>query len=105
MKIELITPEDHAKLLSIYNNCPALFLQNKGYEGILKDDLSNEDKENIQEVEKILRKSIVGFQSFQNFRLNNKTKEIEIRLQYRYDASFTGVGYILLNELLNSFRR
>jgi CRISPR/Cas system-associated protein Cas7 (RAMP superfamily) len=104
MKIELITPENHSKLLEIYKNTPALFLQNNGYEYIKKDTLTDEDKAKLKEVEVILKDSIEGFQSFTNFRLSKKEQDIEIRLQYRYDASFTGVGYILLDELLKGFR-
>jgi hypothetical protein len=104
MKIELITPENHAKLLSIYNNTPALFLQNNGYEYIKKDSLTDEDKAKLKEVEVILKASIEGFKSFTNFRLSQKDGEVEIRLQYRYDPTFTGVGYILLDELLNGFK-
>ena len=40
MTITLITPENHAKLIEIYNNTPALFLQNNGYEYIKKDKLT-----------------------------------------------------------------
>lgn len=104
MNIQLITPEQHATLLNIYNNTPALFLQNKGYQYIKKDNLSIEDKAKLKEIEDILSQSIERFRSFSNFRLSKKESEIEIRLQYGYDSSFTGVGYILLDELLNGFR-
>ena len=109
MEIELITTENYEKLLKIYNNTPTLFLQNNGYEYIKKDNLSIEDKAKSKEIESILNQSIKGFKSFMNFRLSNQTKEIEIRFQYDYsyddvNHSFTGVGYILLDELLNGFR-
>jgi len=61
MNITLITPENHAKLLEIYNSAPSLFLQNNGYEYIKKDNLSAEDKAKLKEVEDILRKSIEFF--------------------------------------------
>lgn len=107
MKIELITADQHATLQSIYESTPALFLQNKGFEGINKDALRECDKEKLNEVNTILKSSITGFRCFQNFRLT-KSKDIQIRFQYNYGAEdnttpFTGVGYILLDELLNGF--
>ena len=110
MKIKLITPENHAKLLEIYNNTPALTLQNKGYEYIKKDSLNDDDKNKLVEVTEILKQSIIGFSSFSNFRIE-KNGELGIRIQYDWTAHdrslgipFTGVGYILLDELLNGFR-
>lgn len=109
MKIETITPEENDTLLSIYKNNPVLSLQNNGYEYIRKSDLTDLDKAKIKEIEGILKKSIAGFSSFSNFRLN-KNQEIQIRFQYNYNYDpknglpFTGVGYILLDELLNGFR-
>lgn len=109
MKIQLITPEQHENLLNIYKNYPALTLQNKGYEGINKDKLTDEEKGKIKEVEAVLNNHICGFSRFQNFKLSNDN-EVKLRFQYNYDydsknnTGFTGVGYILLDELLNGFR-
>lgn len=110
MKIKLITPEEHADLLNIYNSFPALTFHNVGYEGINRSDLTEADKEADKKVNEILKKSICGFSKFQNFKTNNKNKDITIRFQYDYNAHdrslgipFTGVGYILLDELLNGF--
>ena len=109
MKIQLITPEEHSRLLEIYESNPALILQNVGYEYIGKDKLSEDDKAKIEEIEIILRKAIIGFSSFTNFRLS-KSGHPQIRMQYDWTAedsrlgiSFTGVGYILVDELLNGF--
>lgn len=104
MTIELITSEEHAKLMDIFNKYPALRLQNNGYEYLKKDNLTEEDNAKIKEIEEILKKSIEGFVKFSNFRLSNQSQEIQIRFQYHYSPSFTGVGYILLDELLNGFR-
>lgn len=111
MKITLITPENHAKLLEIYNNTPVLTLQNTGYEGIDRSKFTDIEKENDAEVNAILKKSIVGFSRFQNFKTNTKSGELTLRFQYDWTAHdrslgipFTGVGYILLDELLNGFR-
>ena len=109
MKINLITIEQKNSIVEIYNSTPILTLQNKGYEYIGKNNLTDEDKEKIKEVESILKTSICGFSSFTNFRLD-KNDELQIRLQYNYgaedgDAYFIGVGYILVDELLNGFRK
>lgn len=108
MKIELITTEEYNALTDIYNNFPGLFLQNKGYECIDKDNLSDADKSAIKQVNEILKKSIFGFSYFQNFR-KHKDGNPQIRFQYNYNydgagISFIGVGYILIEELLNGFK-
>jgi len=110
MQITLITPDQHTQLLDICNNFPGLSLQNKGYEGLNKDKFTDEEKTKFAEVTAILKKTIVGFSSFQNFK-RNKDQEIQLRFQYDWTAHdrslgvpFTGVGYILLDELLNGFR-
>jgi hypothetical protein len=111
MKIELITPENHEKLLEIYKSTPALTLQNTGYECLDRSKFTDVEKVNDAEVNLILKNSIVGFSRFQNFKTNNKSSELTIRFQYDWTAHdrslgipFTGVGYILLDELLNGFR-
>lgn len=112
MTINLITKEEHNFLLEAYKNHPLLTLQNKGYENIRKDKLSESDLVKIKEIEILLRKSIVGFSSFQNFKVRSDTN-LQIRFQYNYDADydgpgnktyFVGVGYILVNDLLNGFK-
>lgn len=108
MKINLITQEQHDKLLSIYNNYPVLTLQNKGYEGINRNLLTDEEKQQDKEVNEILKFAIIGFRYFQNFKVRSNG-DIVLRFQYNYGAEdnthpFTGVGYILLYELLNGFR-
>lgn len=107
MRIELLTTDQYNTILSIYEKYPELSLQNKGYEGIDKSKLSNEAKEDFNSIEEILKDAIAGFVRFQNFKLN-KEGEIQLRFQYNYgyDGSmyFIGVGYILLDELLNGFK-
>ena len=109
MKIKLITLTEFNNLMEIYKNFPALTLQNKGYEGINKDKLTELEKTKIQEIEKILSNNISGFRRFQNFKVSSSGK-IQIRFQYKYDydnslvSSFTGVGYIEISELLNGFK-
>ena len=106
MKINLITNEEHDKLVDIFTKFPNLTLQNKGYETLNKNKFTDEEQTNFNEVNQILKKTIHGFSYFQNFRLT-KNNEIELRLQYNYNyeggITFIGVGYVLLNELLNGF--
>lgn len=108
MKIELITKQEYVEIADICDAFPALTLENKGYEYINKNDLTEEGKTAIKTVEAILSKAICGFSKFSNFRLNDSDK-IQIRFQYDYSAEekktipFIGVGYIQLGELLNGF--
>lgn len=111
MTINLITEKEHDQLLEIFEEFPKLTLQNKGYEYIGKNKLTEIEKTKITEIESILKRSIHGFSSFTNFKLDDKTQEIKIRLQYDYASDggngahhFIGVGYILLDELLNGFK-
>lgn len=107
MKITLATPEQHEKLWGIYNEYPGLTLQNKGYEYL--KNLTDEEMSKIKEVEEILKYVVHGFKKFNNFRISDKSKEIQVRLQYDYNYDniglpFTGVGYIDIDELLNGFK-
>jgi hypothetical protein len=109
MRINLITKEEYTHLLNIFNNNPILTLQNKGYETPNEKEFSEDDKQSKIEVTAILKNAVHGFSSFTNFRLN-KNQQIEIRLQYNYSYDgngipFIGVGYILLDELLNGFEK
>lgn len=107
MKINLITKEEYDVLMDIYTKYPKLSLQNKGYEGIDKSTFSEDEKAQDELVTSILKKSVFGFSSFQNFKIQVSTNKPQIRLQYNwnYDGglAFTGVGYILIEELLNGF--
>lgn len=107
MKIELISKEQFDRIVEIQEKHPLLTYQQKGYDYPDKSKWSEEDLSAYNEVTEILRKHIVGFDSFTNFNFNEKTG-IRIRLQYNYGAedntmSFTGVGYLYLRELLNGF--
>lgn len=110
MTITKITQEEHKFLMESYENYPHLCFQNQGYEYINPNTLDEEDKIRIKEIEVILRKSILGFSKFSNFRKNREGDPV-IRLQYNWDADsdlanktpFTGVGYIRIDELLNGF--
>lgn len=106
MTFELINENDYNFLMESQENYKNLTLQNVGYEEINKELLTEEEKTIINKIDSILRKSIVGFSRFQNFKINKKG-DIVIRLQYDYSADkvevnriyFVGVGYITINEL------
>jgi len=110
MTIKLISKEDHAFLIKMYDNHLNLYLQNKGYQYIDKSKLTSEDLIAIDNIEKLLKNHITGFIKFNNFRLS-KDDKLQIRFQYNWDADnekggyFTGVGYILIDELLNGFEK
>ena len=102
MTIELLTIEEYALLRDIQKDHKGLTFQNDGYQYINKDNLSDAEKEAFKEVEELLKKKIHGFSEFFNFKLGDNNK-IRLRFNYGYSSSFTGVGYILLDELLNGF--
>lgn len=101
MTIKLISKEQYDLIRKIQKKFPVLTFQNKGYEYI-RTPFNNEEQEAFDKVSEILKNHIKGFSKFNNFR--KKGKIIELRFQYRWDESFTGVGYIKLFELLNGFR-
>ena len=109
MKIELITREDYEILFNIQKTHPILTFQNEGYQYIDKSKFTEDDKKSFDIITEILSKHIIGFSQFFNFKLTKKTKEILLRFDYNYgeednNMSFTGVGYIFLDELLNGFK-
>ena len=102
MILTTIEQHEYDFLLDIQKNHPELTFQNNGYEYINKSKLTEEDLKSFKEVEDLLRKSIHGFSKFFNFRLSHKGI-VEIRFDYHWSESFTGVGYLELQELLNGF--
>lgn len=109
MTIELISQEQYDELLKIQKNHSALTFQNNGYEYIDKSKLSDEDKQALKTIETMLKKHIKGFEKFNNFRFDSQNR-LKIRFQYDWSADeesrtipFTGVGYLLVDELLNGF--
>lgn len=102
MEITLISNRDYELLKTIQEKYPKLTFQNNGYEYLDKREFSAEETSAFAEVESILRRSITGFSKFFNFCLS-KEGRIRLRFNYRWDEYFTGVGYILLDELKNGF--
>lgn len=108
MTIDLITKELHKELTIIYTFHPELTFNNKGYQYIKESSLKHVNIEAFKRVTEILNNHIHGFVKFNNFR--DGKGFIELRFQYNYShdsedrlGSFTGVGYIKLDELLKGF--
>jgi len=107
MRIVLINEEQYNLLLKISIEHPILIFQSTDYEYIDKSKFTESDTEAFNKVTEILKAHIVGFVKFNNFRYT-KENRLQIRLQYNYGAEdgtmpFTGVGYLLLDELKNGF--
>lgn len=110
MTIHTLTEIEYNILTTIQKEFPNLTFQNNGFEYIDKSKFSMQDKVCFELVTEILKKSVVGFQTFNNFRVRKENGEICVRFQYDWTAddinrkiSFTGVGYLTLRELLNGF--
>lgn len=102
MTIILLSKQDYNDLKKIQKEYPKLTFQNNGYEYI--KNLSEEELKKVEEVNVILKRAILRFSEFNNFRLTSDGR-IQLRFQYGYDNSFTGVGYILLEELYKGFEK
>lgn len=76
---------------------PSLTFDNDGYE-YLSSDVRREHKEQISEINKLLKTTLSGFVEFNNFK-PRKNGAFAIRYQCYWDASFIGVGYINIEEL------
>lgn len=100
MEIKLISREQFDSITRIQQTHEVLTLENKGYETITKE-LTSEERNAMNQVSEILSAHITGFRKFSNFR--TRAGRIQIRIQYNWSESFTGVGYIMLDELLNGF--
>ena len=109
MTITLITVEEFTELANIQERSKILTFQNDGFEYIDHKKFTESDEKDYQRVIEILRKSILGFRKFHNFRLS-KDGTVQIRFDYNWTADdeknslpFTGVGYLDLIELLEGF--
>ena len=108
MRIELISEEQFNFLKQVQENHEILTFQNVGYQYIDKSKFTEEDQEAFDAVQSILKEHIKGFSTFNNF-CHNKAGDLRLRFQYDYGydgngVHFVGVGYILLDELLNGFK-
>lgn len=109
MTIKLMEKELYNKIVDFQKKHPILTFQNEGYQYVDKTKFTEEDNKAFKEVQTIIGNHITGFISFDNFKIS-KNNEVKIRFHYNYGAddptghSFNGVGYILLEELLNGFK-
>lgn len=92
------------RLLSdIKKECPELTFDNSGYEYLPKD-IRDKYSVQIAEIESILKEVIEGFVSFSNFK-PRKDESVDVRVQYKWDEYFTGVGYFPLADVDAEIRR
>ena len=94
------TNKYYERLIQIKNEYPKLTFDNNGYEYIFKE--KEQHKEQVDEIEDILRKTIKGFVRFDNFK-PRKGGTFDIRCQYNWGAIdnsryFVGVGYFNIEE-------
>lgn len=105
MRITLISKKQYLLLKRIQQKFPVLTFNNRGYEYI-RTPFNEREQQAFDKVSSILSEHIDGFVKFNNFR--DQGGYIVLRFQYNYNyetsnASFTGVGYIKLKELLEGF--
>ena len=88
------------RLNELKTQFPQLTFDNKGYQ-YLSIEVREKHKEQIKEIEDILRKElnpIQGVLEFNNFK-PIKNGDFSIRVQMYWDNSFKGVSYININDL------
>lgn len=94
------TNKYYDRLIQIKNEYPKLTFDNDGYEYIFEE--KKKHKEQVDEIEDILKKTIKGFVRFDNFK-PRKEGTFDIRCQYNWGANdnsrcFVGVGYFNIEE-------
>lgn len=116
MILTTLEQEDYDKLVEIQKTFPALTFQHEPYQEWIPNNFTEEDLKALQEVKSIIKKAITGFRNFTNFYYDKKGI-LNIRFYYdwsyslvdsivvRSGISFTGVGYLELQELLNGFNK
>ena len=94
------TNKYYDRLIELKNQFPELTFDNDGYEYLSKETQESH-KEQIEEIKQILKETIEGFSSFNNFK-PRENGSFAVRCQYNYDRSFIGVGYFGI-ELFKDF--
>lgn len=114
MILTILEEEDYNKLLDIQKQYPNLTFKHEPYQEWIPAHFTEEDKNALNEVKLIMKKAITGFSKFTNF-YYSKNGDLRVRFYYdwsftlingitvREGVSFTGVGYLELQELLNGF--
>ena len=95
--------ESYNRLKEIQKQYPKLTFDNNGYEYIFKEKEGH--KEQVKEIEDILKKEIKGFIRFDNFK-PRKDGSFAVRCQYNWGAHddsryYEGVGYFEINDFKN----
>ena len=90
------TNEYYNRLIELKNQFPELTFDNDGYE-YLKREVQDKHKKQIEEISEILKTTVEGFRSFNNFK-PSKDGSFFVRVQYAWDRSFTGVGYFHIDK-------
>lgn len=87
------------KLVEFQLNYPELTFNNRGYEKLPKSvEAAHADV--ITKISAVLKESIEGFVKFNNFK-PRPDGSFAVRVQYKWDASFVGVGYFEIDEFKN----
>lgn len=87
----------YEELIKIQKEHPNLTYQNVGYDYINKSKLTKEELEAFERVEVLLKDKIERFVEFNNFKIRDNG-DIVIRVQYKWDRSFIGVGYFHIED-------
>ena len=96
------TNKHYDRLIELKDQFPELTFDNNGYE-YLNREVQESHKEQIEEIKTILKETIKGFRSFNNFK-PRESGTFDIRIQYLWGGSnFVGVGYFNI-ELLRDFK-
>ena len=91
-----LTDEEFARIEKISTRADLISDNSRRY--FVAEDLK--DDEDVIFMNNVLRDVIVDFVSFSNF---TKANPRNIRIQYRWGPTFTGVGWVTIDELKDGF--
>lgn len=86
------------RLKEIATRYPALTFDNDGYQ-YLSREIKEAHKDQIEEIESILKTIIQGFTRFDNFKPITEKQPIRVRVHHYWSPAFEGVGYFTFDEL------
>ena len=89
---------DFTELNKLRIDNPELTYDNEGYDNI-SSEVRDRNADAIAKIEGILKDEVEGFSKFQNFK-PRKDGSYAIRMQAHYDASFVGVHYLEMEEVI-----
>jgi hypothetical protein len=96
---EIVAPNNNLynRLKEIFEQYPELTYSPRRTWDSLSAETIEKHKDILEEIHEILRVSLYDFVQFQNFHKSKPESKPELRLQYRWDDRFTGVGYFDLD--------